>query len=103
MWRGFKVSSLLKVGCERLRFHPVLLSVASVDMEDEAKSEAQTAEIAAKTCLKYGGWSDEEKAEFLVRKGFAIAKETGEIKAANRKLKAAKKLDKELDIKSLQQ
>ena len=49
VWRGFKVSSLLKVGCERLRFHPVLLSVASVDMEDEAKSEAQTAEIAAKT------------------------------------------------------
>ncbi|MGK7881070.1 MAG: caspase family protein [Crocosphaera sp.] len=102
VWRGFKVSSLLEVGCERLQFHPVLLSVASVDMEDEAKSEAETAEIAANTCLKYGGWSDEEKAEFLVRKGFAIAEETGDIKTANLKLKSAKKLDKELDIKSLQ-
>ncbi|MGK7887384.1 MAG: hypothetical protein AB4057_22495, partial [Crocosphaera sp.] len=103
VWRGFKVSSLLEVGCERLQFHPVLLSVPLVDMEDEAKSEAETAEIAAKTCLKYGGWNNEEKAEFLVRKSFAIAKETGEIKAANRKLQEAKRLDDKIDIKSLEQ
>ncbi|MDJ0581918.1 caspase family protein [Crocosphaera sp.] len=103
IWRGGDWSDWLEVGCERLQFHPVLLSVASVDMEDEAKSEAETAEKAAETCLKYGGWNNEEKAEFLVRKGFAIAEETGDIKAANRKLKSAKKLDKELDIKSLQE
>ncbi|MDJ0659231.1 MAG: caspase family protein [Crocosphaera sp.] len=102
VWRGFKVSSLLKEGCERLQFHPVLLSVPSEDMEDEAKSKAETAEKAAKTCLNHKGWNNEEKAEFLVRKSFAIAKETGDMNAANRKLQEAKKLDNNIDIKKEQ-
>ena len=65
IWRGCKVSSLLEVGCERLKFHLVLLSVPFSNMEAEAKSEAETAEKAAETCLKYGGWSNIEKADFL--------------------------------------
>ncbi|MDJ0728642.1 MAG: caspase family protein [Crocosphaera sp.] len=103
VWRGINGHYLLKVGCERLQYHPVLLSFPSSDIKGEEKREAETAEKAAETCLNYGGWSNEEKAEFLVRKSFAIAEETQDIKAANRKLKQAKKLDNNIDIKSLQQ
>ncbi|MGK7938993.1 MAG: caspase family protein [Crocosphaera sp.] len=103
IWRGFKVRSLLKEGCERLQFHPVLLSVPSAEMDSEAKTKAETVEKAAETCLNYGGWSDEEKAEFLVRKSFAIAEETQDIKTAKLKLREAKQLHNNIDIKSLQQ
>ena len=54
LWRGTDWQDWLEVGCERIRLHPTLVS-----------QETDLAKNAANTCLKYGRWSDEEKAEFF--------------------------------------
>ena len=78
----------------------MLLSVPFSNMEAEAKSEAETAEKAAETCLKYGGWSNIEKADFLKRQIISL-REKGEIKAIQPTLKRFVKLINK-SIKSIQ-
>ena len=54
LWRVTDWPDWLEVGCERIRLHPILVS-----------RETDLAKNAANTCLEYGRWSDEEKAEFF--------------------------------------
>ncbi len=82
LWRGTNWQDWLEVGCKRIRLHPAL-----------ASGKIESAPGAAKTCLKYGRWSKEEKAQFLVKQGLAIAKESGDVKLATRKFRQASKLD----------
>ncbi|NHC35502.1 nSTAND1 domain-containing NTPase [Scytonema millei] len=52
LWdRELKVEQLLKIACNQLREHPVLV-------KDKG---------AGDTCLRWGGWNDREKKEFQVR------------------------------------
>ncbi len=85
LWRGGNWQDWLKVGCNRLRFHPVLV-------------DAQTEETkaAGETCQKYV-WSDIEKAQFLVKQGQARAQE-GDLKEAEAKFKQAQTLDSSVVI-----
>ncbi|NES21312.1 MAG: hypothetical protein F6K41_20860 [Symploca sp. SIO3E6] len=78
---------VLQLGCERLRFHPLL---ASPDND-----------TAGKTCLQYGGWQDTKQAEFLVRQGQGWVQEKGDGNQAMGKLRQAKKLDPSLNLASL--
>ena len=57
LWRVKDWQDWLEIGCERIRLHPVLVS-----------GETDLARNAANTCLEYGRWSDEEKAEFFKSK-----------------------------------
>ncbi|MEM9271708.1 MAG: hypothetical protein AAGA80_01920 [Cyanobacteria bacterium P01_F01_bin.143] len=82
LWRGTNWQDWLEIGCKRIRLHPAL-----------ASSEIESAPGAAKTCLKYGRWSDIEKAQFLVKQGLAIASESGDVDLATRKFRQASKLD----------
>ena len=95
LWRVIDWQGWLKVGCKRIRLHPALVS-----------REIDSALGAANTCLQYGRWSDSEKAQFFVKQGLAIAKESGDVALAKRKFRQASKLDstnvnlKELDAKA---
>uniref|UniRef100_UPI0035CA4910 WD40 repeat domain-containing protein n=2 Tax=Nostoc TaxID=1177 RepID=UPI0035CA4910 len=82
LWLGTHWQDLLKVGCDRLYEHPILV---------QAKTEE--AKTAAQTCLDYANWSNTEKAQFLVKQGQAIAQLDGDIKSANAKFNQARKLD----------
>ena len=83
LWRGIDWQDWMEIGCKRIRLHPALAS-------SEKDSPAPE---AAKTCLKYGRWSDSEKAQFFVKQGLALAAESGDTNLANRKFRQAAKLD----------
>jgi|GEM_PF-6492089 len=92
LWRGINWQDWLEIGCKRIRLHPAL-----------ASSEIESAPGAADTCLKYGRWSDEKKAQFLVKQGLAIASESGEMNLATKKFRQASKLDpKNVDLAALE-
>ena len=76
----------LRIGCNRLRFHPVIVN-----------PQTESAQLAAETCLQYGGWRDEEKAQFLIRQGFIVARE-GKVIEAIAAYQEAQKLNPELDL-----
>ena len=63
VWQGGTWRDWLAVGCDRLRLHPVFTSPA----EDATEQEKMIRQGAIKTCLDYGGWSSQQKAEFPVR------------------------------------
>jgi WD40 repeat protein len=68
LWRGGNWQDWLKVGCNRLRFHPVLLA-----------AQTEETKAAGETCQKYV-WSDIEKAQFLVKQGQARTQEGDGVK-----------------------
>ena len=82
LWRGVDWQDWLEVGCKRIRSHPALVS-----------RKIKSAPGAANTCLKYGRWSDSEKAQFFVKQGLALAAESGDVYLAKRKFRQASKLD----------
>ncbi len=82
LWRGTDWQDWLKVGCERIRLHSVLVS-----------RKTNSAQAAANTCIEYGNWSDIEKAEFLVKQGLVLAAEEGYLDLAKEKFQQASKLD----------
>ena len=82
LWRGTDWQDWLRVGCERIRLHSVLVS-----------RETNSAQAAANTCIEYGNWSDIEKAEFLVKQGLVLAAEEGYVDLAKEKFQQASKLD----------
>lgn len=92
LWQGTNWQDWIEIGCERIRLHPALASDA-----------IESAPGAANTCLKYGRWSDSEKAQFLVKQGLAIASELGDAKLAIKKFRQADKLDpKNVDLAALE-
>ena len=80
LWLGSDWQDWLALGCDRLRLHSVFVS-PQADRE------------ATETCLKYGGWSDPEKAEFIARQGLAMAVEKVDLEGAKAKFKQAYKID----------
>ena len=80
VWLGSNGQDWLAVGCDRVRLNPVFVSTQA----DRGATDA---------CLKYGGWSDPEKAEFIARQGLAIAVEKVDLEEAKAKLKQAYKID----------
>ncbi|MEO1006017.1 MAG: hypothetical protein AAFW67_09235, partial [Cyanobacteria bacterium J06638_38] len=84
LWRGINWQNWLSIGCERIRSHPVLASV-------EVNS-------AAATCLEYGGWTEQEQAELLVKQGLAFAAEKADYKEARDKFEQAQKLKSDIDL-----
>ncbi|QLE54214.1 caspase family protein [Nostoc sp. TCL26-01] len=89
LWLGGNWQDWLKVGCDRLHEHPILV---------QAKTEE--AKTAAQTCLDYANWSNTEKAQFLVKQGQALAQFDGDIKSADAKFNQARKLDSNVAIPS---
>ena len=81
MWLGNNWQGWVEVACKRERLHPTLIA-----------SKTDSAQGAAKTCIDYGNWTKQEKAEFLVKQGFSLAKD-GDAKQAKRKLQRAYQLD----------
>ena len=63
VWQGGTWRDWLAVGCDRLRLHPVFTSPA----EDATEQEKIIRQEAIQTCLDYGGWSSQQKAEFFAR------------------------------------
>jgi tetratricopeptide (TPR) repeat protein len=88
LWRNpFGKKALIEAlvePCDRLQFQPVLV---------ESKHE-----LAGQACLKYGGWQDTAKAEFLVRQGLAIIQTEQNVKEAAAKFKEAQKYQPEIDL-----
>ncbi len=103
LWRGGTWKDWLAAGCERLRLHPVFLSPPAEDVQGEEKTQAEIAQGAAQTCFNYGGWNDQEKAEFFARQGLAMAQQKGDMKEAKDKFKQAKKLDSEVNLAELEE
>lgn len=58
LWLGSNWQDWLKVGCDRLHDHPILV-----------QSKTEEAKTAAQTCLDYANWSNTEKSQFLVKQG----------------------------------
>ena len=87
LWQGGSWQSWLKIGCDRLSNHPVLVEPIT-----------EEAEAAGNTCFKHGGWSQPKKAQFLVKQGRAKARNSGNFKVAIAKFKQALKLDPSLDL-----
>jgi tetratricopeptide (TPR) repeat protein len=84
----------LEVGCDQLRLHKVFVEAFIKDRED-----GEVAREAVKTCEEqvneYGSpiWNNQEKAEFRVRQGLAVAQLTGNFEAAKDKFEEAQELD----------
>ncbi len=85
LWLKEDWQSWLKLSCQRIIYHPKLIY-----------PEIDTTSGASDVCLKY--WSIEEKAEFLVRQGLAIAEKETNIGLAKKKLQEAYKLNETLNI-----
>ncbi|WP_143727734.1 nSTAND1 domain-containing NTPase [Moorena bouillonii] len=85
LWLGLDWRNLLKEGCDQLQFHPDLVAPQN--------------NKAGEVCLKYAGWEDKAKADFLVRQGraFVLQKEPN-IKSAVKKFKEAQKLYPDIDL-----
>jgi WD40 repeat protein len=106
LWSG-SWQSWLNAGCERLRLHPVFMEAEAL-LISEAKGvlsneEADTAMKAVKTCegkVTVQGqpvsiWNNQQKAEFRIKQGLAIARLTGDFEPAKNKFKQAQELDLE--------
>ena len=106
LWSG-SWQSWLDAGCERLRLHPVFLEAEAL-LSREASGvvsggAADTAMKAVKTCegqMMVQGkavniWNNQEKAEFRIKQGLAIARLTGDFEQAQNKFKQAQQLDRE--------
>ena len=92
LWK-FGWQNWLRIGCNQLRFHPVIVN-----------PQTKEAKLAAETCLQYGDWRDEEKAEFLILQGKVKVKEGqrlaigGQVEEAIAVFKEAQKLDPNIDL-----
>ena len=76
-------------------------------MLGEEKTQEEIEQKAAQTCFKHGGWSDQEKAEFLVRQSLEeVRSQKSEVRSyllsAMKKLKEAKKLDPTIALGELE-
>ncbi|MEY2859317.1 MAG: hypothetical protein RLZZ74_3630, partial [Cyanobacteriota bacterium] len=94
LWIGVDSEKLLIAGCEKMRLNRHFVSTAT-----------DTIQEAANTCMKYGNWSDSEKADFLVRQGLALAAEKDGLDGAKKKFKfqRAEQLDpSNVDIPKLE-
>ncbi|MEM8723134.1 MAG: CHAT domain-containing protein [Cyanobacteria bacterium P01_G01_bin.39] len=87
IWAGTVWQDWLEDKCEGIRLHPALVS-----------REIASAPGAADACMKYGDWSEQEKAELLVKQGLALATEEGNHKAARSKFQQAKKFKSDIDL-----
>ncbi|NEP35367.1 PQQ-binding-like beta-propeller repeat protein, partial [Moorena sp. SIO3B2] len=88
LWGNYSWQEALKEACDQLQFHPDL--VAPQNNQDNKAGEA---------CLKYAGWEDKTKADFLVRLGRAfISKKEQNIKSAVKKFKEAQKFNPDIDL-----
>ncbi|NES84691.1 MAG: hypothetical protein F6K10_26615 [Moorea sp. SIO2B7] len=77
----------LKEGCNQLKLHPHLVAPKN--------------NLAGEAYLKYAGWEDKAKAEFLVRQGWSIIQNKQNVKAAVTKFNKAQKLDSSIDSKGI--
>ena len=84
LWLALDGPNLLKEVCNQLQFHPALVAPKN--------------ESAGEACLKYAGWQDTVKAEFLVRQGWAILQIEQNIKVAVTKFNKAQKLHPDIDL-----
>ncbi|MBD2543577.1 TIR domain-containing protein [Planktothricoides raciborskii] len=91
-WQGW-----LEAGCNQLRLHSVFVEALIEDGEDG--EDRDVAREAVKTCeeqVNENGepiWNNQEKAEFRVRQGLAVARLTGDFAAAKEKFDQAKQLE----------
>ncbi|NEO41626.1 MAG: peptidase C14 [Moorea sp. SIOASIH] len=85
IWRNYSWQEALKEGCNQLQFHPDLVAPKN--------------NKAGEACLKYAGWEDKTKADFLVRQGraFVLQKEPN-FNNAVKKFKKAQKLNPDIDL-----
>ena len=89
--------------CGWLRLDPDFALPAE---EKKIEQEKLALQGAVKLCMDYGNWKDEEKADFLIKQGFAIAikqEDIEDIKEPMAKFKQAKRLDKTINIQIYQQ
>ncbi|MGK7946969.1 MAG: caspase family protein [Microcystaceae cyanobacterium] len=89
--------------CGWLRLDPDFALPAS---GKESEQEQLALDGAVKACMDVGGWQPEEKADFLVRQGLAIArtkKDIEDIKEPIQKFKKAQRFNPELDLRDNEQ
>ncbi len=84
LWRNYTWQDALTEGCNRLQFHPALVAPKN--------------ESAAEACLKYAGWENTAKAEFLVIQGWFFLQNEQNVKGSVTKIKEAQKLAPEIDL-----
>ncbi|GET35472.1 nSTAND1 domain-containing NTPase [Microseira wollei] len=96
LWQGGTWERWLRMGCDRLLDHPVLVEPeTNIDEESETIKFAQS---ARSTCQKLA-WNPSENARFLVNQGRAIG-QGGDFKGAMAKFQAARKLSPSITIPS---
>ncbi|NEQ62374.1 MAG: hypothetical protein F6K53_35265, partial [Moorea sp. SIO4A1] len=88
LWIGLDEQNLLKEGCDKLQFHPDLVTPQKNNQDNKA----------GEACLKYADWEDKTKAEFMVRQGRAISQQEPNLKNAVKKFKEAQKLNPDIDL-----
>ncbi|MGK7887449.1 MAG: caspase family protein [Crocosphaera sp.] len=90
--------------CGWLRLDPDFALPAD---EKEIEQEKLALEGAVKLCMmNHGNWEDEEKADFLIKQGLAIAirkEDIEDIKEPMEKFKQAQRLDKTINIQQYEQ
>ncbi len=84
----------LKMACNRLILHPVLVAPQTLLKEDAEM--ISVAKDAAKTCQKRA-WNDAENAQFLVNQGRSIARQ-GDFSPAIKTFQQAKKLSPSIKV-----
>ena len=94
LWRGGNWQDWLKVGCNRLIDHPMLVDPKTTLAEDSEMIEV--AKGAGKTCQKLA-WNQAQKAHFLVNQGRAIG-QGGDVLGAITKFQEARKLSPSIQI-----
>ncbi len=99
LWDNRLWNDLLQEGCDRLRLHS---NFTSPPDEYAPKEEEETLKGAIETCLVYGGWDKQQKAEFFVRQGLGLAQKKGDTEGAEAKFKQAKKLNPTINLVQLE-
>ena len=89
LWRLGTWQDWLKIACNRVILHPVLVAPETL-LGDEDTEMLFVAKDAGKTCQKLA-WNDEENAQFLVNRGRSIARQ-GDVSQAIATFQQAQKL-----------
>jgi WD40 repeat protein len=94
LWRGGNWQDWLKVGCNRLIDHPILVDPKTTLAEDSEMIEV--AKGAGETCEKLA-WNQAQKAHFLANQGRAIG-QGGDVFAAITKFQQARNLSPSIQV-----
>ncbi len=98
LWRGVGWQDWVVEGCDRLRLHPDLAAAPDPDAPEAGK----TLVAAVDTCSNYGRWQLPQTAEFLVRQGWGLARQSGDFEGARTKFKQAQNLDTSVNLPKLE-